>query len=156
MTKTNEYYYNTSAHFLWVGERTNRFDEAHIEYFRGIANPIGMKCGTRSSPEDIIKSINILNPDNEMGKLSLIVRFGISNIETKLPELIKAITENSLNVVWICDPVHGNTYTNDSKVKVRSIKTVIQELTTFHRILTEYKQHLGGIHIEASCDNVTE
>lgn len=156
MTKINEYYYNTSTHFLWVGERTNRHDEAHVEYFKGITNPVGMKWGSRSSPDETVKSIKALNPDNEMGKLCLIIRFGVNNIEERLPELIKAIVDNKLNVVWICDPVHGNTYTNDWKYKVRDVKTVVQELKTAYRILTENNQVLGGIHIEASCDNVTE
>lgn len=108
-----EKYFNTSTHFLWVGERTNKFDQAHVEYFRGIQNPIGIKVGPKSDPKDIVKSILTLNPENEMGRLTLILRLGAKNVSETLPPLIEEITNHKLNVVWVTDAVHGNTYVND-------------------------------------------
>lgn len=110
---SEENHYNMSTHFLWVGERTNKYAEAHIEYFRGISNPIGMKCGPKSHPADIVKALKLLNPENELGKVSLIVRMGAKNVEDSLPPLIEEIVKNDVKVVWVCDAVHGNTYVND-------------------------------------------
>ena len=154
--ETCEKYYNSSAHFLWIGERTNKFNEAHVEYFRGIGNPIGIKVGPKSDPSEILRSFKLLNPENEMGKLSIILRLGAKNVATVLPPLIKLIKDNKLNVVWISDAVHGNTYVNDWKFKVRHVDTILAELTEVYKILTESGQVFGGIHLEASGDSVTE
>lgn len=115
-----------------------------------------MKCGPKSSPEDIVKSIKLLNPENELGKLWIIIRFGADNIKDGLPKFIQEIVNNELNVVWIWDPVHGNTYTNDCNFKVRDVQAVLSELVWAYKILNQHKQVFGGIHIESSGDNVTE
>lgn len=147
---------NLSTHMLWIGERTNKLNEAHLEYFRGITNPIGMKVGPKSSPEDIVKTAKILNPNNEIGKLVFILRMGVKNIEEKLPPLLDEISASGLNIVWAVDPVHGNTYANPDKVKVRNVRDIVKELTEAYRILTEKGQVMAGIHLEAAGDNVTE
>lgn len=152
----DEHYFNCSAHFLWIGERTNNYKEAHVEYFRGIKNPIGIKVGPKADPEDIVKSLKLLNPDNELGKVTAILRLGAKNVETALPPIIEAIKKHSLNVVWVSDAVHGNTYVNDCKFKVRKVDTILEELTTVYKVLEENGQHFGGIHLEVSGDNVTE
>lgn len=151
-----EKYFNTSAHFLWVGERTNRFDQAHIEYFKGIQNPVGIKIGPKSDPADIVKSIVALNPENEMGRVTAILRLGAKNVEENLPPLIEEIARNKLNVVWVSDAVHGNTYVNDWKFKVRHVDTVMQEILSVYTILKQHDQQFGGVHLEVSGDNVTE
>ena len=101
--------YNTSAHFLWIGDRTRFLNSAHIEYCRGIQNPIGIKCGPSSAPEELVKIIDILNPMNEAGKITLITRFGFRDVEKFLSKLIKKINFEGKNVIWSCDPMHGNT-----------------------------------------------
>lgn len=151
-----EKYYNSSAHFLWIGERTNKHNEAHVEYFRGIGNPVGIKVGPKSDPKEIIKSFKLLNPENEMGKLSIILRLGAKNVATALPPIINIVKEHKLNVVWISDAVHGNTYVNDWKYKVRHVDTILEELTEVYKILTKNGQFFGGIHLEASGEGVTE
>ena len=149
-------FYNLSTHYLWIGERTNKLNEAHLEYFRGISNPVGIKWGPATAPQDFIKVLQFLNPENEMGRIVLITRFGASKVETVLPPLIEEITKNEINVVWVCDAVHGNTYTNEHKIKVRDVDAIYQELIMTHKILLESKQNFGGIHLETSADYVTE
>ena len=151
-----EKYFNTSTHLLWIGERTNKFDYAHIEYFRGIQNPIGIKVGPKYEPKDVVKSIKLLNPDNEMGRVTVILRLGAKNVEKSLPKIIEEIMKNKLNVVWVSDAVHGNTYVNDWKFKVRHVDTILEELCAVYNILTKHEQVFGGIHLETSGDNVTE
>lgn len=151
-----EKHYNCSAHFLWIGERTNKHEEAHIEYFRGIQNPIGIKVGPKSDPEDIVKSLKLLNPENELGKVTVILRLGAKNVTDALPPLIDAVKTHKLHVVWVSDAVHGNTYVNDCKFKVRKVDTILEELIAVHDILLKSDQVFGGIHLETSGENVTE
>jgi 3-deoxy-7-phosphoheptulonate synthase len=151
-----ERYYNCSTNFLWIGERTSKHNEAHVEYFRGIRNPVGIKIGPKSDPKEIVKSIKLLNPENELGKLTLILRLGAKNVTDTLPAIIEEVVKNKLNVVWVSDAVHGNTYINDCNFKVRQVDTILEELNLVYVILTKTEQVFGGIHIETSGENVTE
>ena len=114
LDSTSDEWYDTSAHMLWIGDRTRQPDGAHIEFVRGIKNPIGLKCGPSLDPEELIKLIDIINPDNEEGRLTLITRFGENNVEKHLPGLIKLVKSEGRNVVWSCDPMHGNTITSST------------------------------------------
>lgn len=149
-------YYNCSTHFLWCGERTNKYPEAHIEYFRGIKNPVGLKVGPKADPEDVVKALKLLNPENEMGKVTVILRLGAQNVSDTLPPLIEAMKKHKQNVVWVSDAVHGNTYVNDWNFKVRKVDTILEELVSVYNTLHKNDQIFGGIHLETSGDNVTE
>ena len=124
-------YHDTSAHFVWIGDRTRQPDGAHVEFCRGIKNPIGLKCGPTLKPEELINLCNILNPDNEPGRLTLISRFGAENVEKYLPKLIKAIKKEGLKVVWSCDPMHGNTIKAATGFKTRTFESVLKEVKKF-------------------------
>ena len=147
-------YYGCSAHMLWVGERTRQLHGGHIEYIRGIENPIGIKISDKCSPEELLKMVNIINPYNDDGKLSLIIRMGKS-INDKLPDLIDAIHKNNKKVTWICDPMHGNTKSLNN-IKTRSMDDIFLEIKSFINILSVKSAHFGGIHLEMTGDNVTE
>lgn len=148
-------YYSSSAHMLWVGERTRDIDCAHIEFCRGIANPIGIKIGPEILPEDILKLCDILNPQNEKGKLSFIIRMGVDKIEHKLPSLIEIINKAKKNVLWLCDPMHGNNilYKNYKTRFISSIKSETKSFFGIHRKLGSYG---AGIHLELTYEDVTE
>ena len=148
--------YNTSAHFLWIGDRTRFIDSAHIEFCRGIQNPLGIKCGPSSDPEELAKIIDILNPMNDSGKITLITRFGNGNVEKFLPKLIKRITQEGKNVIWSCDPMHGNTMKSDSGKKTRKFENIIGEVKSNIEIHKSEGTHAGGIHLEMTGQNVTE
>ncbi len=152
----NNKFYNCSAHMLWIGERTRNLTEAHIEFFRGIYNPIATKVGPTMEPEELIKLIKILNPDNEKGRLTLIVRMGAKIIKNKLPRLITAVQEKNLNVIWSCDPMHGNTETSSNNYKTRRFDNIIKEVECFFNIHKKQDSYAGGIHIEMTGQNVTE
>ena len=147
-------YYGCSAHMLWIGERTRQLHGAHIEYIRGIENPIGVKISDKCSQEELLNIVNIINPDNKSGKLSLIIRMG-KNINDKLPELIDVIQENNKKVTWISDPMHGNTKTFDN-VKTRSMDDIFLEIKSFINILRVKNAIFGGIHLEMTGENITE
>lgn len=149
-------YYNLGAHFLWIGDRTRQIDGAHIEYFRGIANPIGVKIGPSTSEAELIKLIQILNPNKEPGKLTLITRYGIDNVEKKLPGHIKAAQSTGIPVLWVSDPCHGNTESTSGGIKYRNIEKVMGEMVKVFRIHAENGSHLGGVHLELTGDDVTE
>lgn len=149
-------WYNTSAHMLWIGNRTRHCDSAHVEFLRGLNNPIGIKVGPDFIDEDIASVIHILNPHNEAGKICVICRFGIENIESHLPRLIKIITDARCNIVWMCDPMHGNTKINNENKKYRKFEDIMSELTLFYSILNRYECIPAGIHLEITADNVTE
>ena len=125
-------YYGTSGHFLWIGDRTRQPDHAHVEYFRGIKNPIGMKCGPSIEPDELIELIDILNPDNEPGRLTLICRFGAGKVKDHLPGLIRAVEKAGKTVVWCCDPMHGNTISAGG-YKTRPFEKVLAEVREFFR-----------------------
>ena len=148
--------YNTSAHFLWIGDRTRFIDSAHVEFCRGIQNPLGIKCGPSSDPDELVKIIDILNPMNESGKITLITRFGNGNVEKFLPKLIRKITEEGKNVIWSCDPMHGNTMKSNSGKKTRKFENILGEVKSNIDIHKSEGSHAGGIHLEMTGQNVTE
>ncbi|TDL17855.1 DAHP synthetase [Rickenella mellea] len=141
-------YYNTSAHFVWVGDRTRQLDGAHIEYFRGIRNPIGVKVGPSMGTEELVKLLDVVNPDREGGRVTLITRYGASKIEMFLASHIAAVQKSGHPVAWVCDPMHGNTLTSSTGLKTRNFGTIISELTACLRIHTECGSKLGGVSLE--------
>ena len=149
-------YYNTSAHFIWVGDRTRQPDHAHIEYLRGIENPIGIKVGPTTSIEDLTQLLEIVNPRKEIGKVTLITRYGEGKVEELLPQHIQAVRKTGHTVVWQCDPMHGNTRSTSSGVKTRSFTSIFSELSSALRIHKECCSFLGGMHLELTGDAVTE
>jgi 3-deoxy-7-phosphoheptulonate synthase len=151
-------YYNTSAHFLWVGDRTRQIDGAHVEYFRGIENPIGVKIGPTTSVSDLMALLHILNPKREIGKLTLITRYGTAKVRSLLPAHIRAVesSEYARTVVWQCDPMHGNTRSTPSGIKTRRFGDIFSELQQSLEIHKEEGSYLGGVHLELTGDAVTE
>jgi len=149
-------YHDTSAHFVWIGDRTRQPDGAHVEFCRGIKNPIGLKCGPSLKPDELIKLSNILNPDNEAGKLTLISRFGANKVEEFLPKLIKAVKKEGLNVVWSCDPMHGNTIKATSGLKTRPFDSVLKEVKNVFAVHQAEGSYAGGLHVEMTGQDVTE
>ncbi|THH22508.1 hypothetical protein EUX98_g8186 [Antrodiella citrinella] len=143
-------YYNTSAHFLWIGDRTRQLDGAHVEYFRGIRNPIGIKVGPSMKPEELVRLLDIVNSDKESGRVTLITRYGAGKkqIDTHLASHIGAVQTSGHPVIWICDPMHGNTQTSSSGLKTRNFGTIISELTSCIRIHSECDSRLGGVSLE--------
>ena len=150
-------WYATSGHFLWVGDRTRQLDHAHIEYLRGIKNPVGAKIGPSLAPDDLLKLIDALNPQNEPGRLTLISRFGAEKVGKHLPALIRAVEREGKIVVWACDPMHGNTIkAGTSGYKTRPFDLILKEVGGFFDIHRAEGTHAGGIHIEMTGQNVTE
>ncbi len=149
-------WYNLSTHFPWIGERTRDLDGAHVEYFRGIVNPIGVKISAGIEPDELLQLIDALNPDNERGRLTLIHRFGAGKIASALPALIEAVRGRGRNVLWCCDPMHGNTETTASGLKTRDFDKVLSELEQAFEVHRECGSHVGGVHVELTGDNVTE
>ena len=149
-------YYDYSGHMIWVGDRTRAIDGAHIEFVSGIENPIGIKIGPSIDIDELIEIIKKINPENERGKIILISRLGINNIEEILPLLIQKINKKELNVIWICDPMHGNTYKNDIGIKTRHFDTILKELNLYMKIHKKLNNNPGGIHIEFTSEDVTE
>ena len=149
-------YYATSAHMIWIGDRTRQPDHAHVEFCRGVENPIGLKCGPSLEPDGLLKLIDILNPRNEAGRLTLICRFGSDKVEKHLPKLIAAVSKAGRKVVWSCDPMHGNTITATTGHKTRPFQRVKDEVETFFDIHRAEGTHAGGVHLEMTGLNVTE
>ena len=149
-------WYNLTTHFPWIGMRTAAMDGAHIEYFRGIANPIGVKIGPGMTREWLQELISVLNPSNEPGRLTLIHRFGAKSIEEHLPDLITAVRETGSPVLWVCDPMHGNTESTADGTKTRRFDKIVGELETAFRIHRSMGSYLGGVHLELTGENVTE
>ena len=149
-------WYNLTTHFPWIGMRTAAIDGAHVEYFRGIANPIGIKVGPGMTPEWLQHLIRVLNPNNEPGRLTLIHRFGAKSIEEGLPGLIRAVRETGSPVLWICDPMHGNTESTADGTKTRRFDNIVSELEAAFRIHQSLGSYLGGVHLELTGENVTE
>jgi 3-deoxy-7-phosphoheptulonate synthase len=148
--------YDTSAHFVWVGERTRALDGAHIEFASGIRNPIGVKVGPDAKPADVLALIARLNPDRDPGRLALITRMGAGRVRDALPPLISAVVGEGIAVPWICDPMHGNTFEAPSGHKTRRLHDVLDEVQGFFEVHRSLGTHPGGIHIEFTGDNVTE
>jgi 3-deoxy-7-phosphoheptulonate synthase len=149
-------YYGLSSHMLWIGDRTRQPDHAHVEYARGIRNPIGLKCGPSLEPDGLVKLIDILNPADEPGRLTLICRFGDDKVDKHLPRLIRAVQKEGRTVVWSCDPMHGNTITSNTGYKTRPFNRVLNEITRFFDVHRAEGTHPGGIHLEMTGKNVTE
>ena len=149
-------YYDCSSHMLWIGERTRSLDEAHIEFMRGIGNPIGVKIGPTTSTDDIINVINKLNPENEAGKLTLISRMGKDKIGNILPNLVRKVDSEGMKVVWSCDPMHGNTFKAQTGYKTRAFDNIMSEVEQFFQIHRSEGTYAGGIHLEMTGQDVTE
>ena len=149
-------YHDTSAHFVWIGDRTRQLDGGHVEYCRGIENPIGIKCGPTSKPDEIVKICNVLNPNNEKGKITLISRFGHDNVGKFLPKLIRTIKREGLNVIWSCDPMHGNTIKSTTGFKTRPFNNILKEVKNVFAVHQSERSYAGGLHIEMTGQNVTE
>lgn len=150
-----EDYFNLGAHFLWIGDRTRQLDGAHVEYFRGIENPIGVKVGPTTKPEELKQLVRILNPKREEGKLTLITRYGAKQIAEHLPVHIAAVNSTGVPVIWCCDPCHGNTETQDG-VKTRRFESIVREMCLAFKIHAENGSRLGGVHLELTGEDVTE
>jgi 3-deoxy-7-phosphoheptulonate synthase len=148
--------YDVSAHFLWIGERTRQLDGAHMDFAQKIHNPIGVKLGPKTTPEEVLAIIAKLNPDNEAGRLTFITRMGAGLIREKLPALIESVKKSGAIVLWVCDPMHGNTYEAPSGYKTRKFDDVLDEVRGFFEVHKKLGTHPGGIHIELTGDDVTE
>jgi 3-deoxy-7-phosphoheptulonate synthase len=149
-------WYATSGHMVWIGDRTRQPDHAHVEFCRGVRNPIGLKCGPTSTPDGLLELIDILNPDDEPGRLTLIARFGADKVGKQLPGLIRAVQREGRSVVWSCDPMHGNTIKAASGYKTRPFDLILREVEAFFAIHRAEGTHPGGIHVEMTGKNVTE
>ncbi|HEU5354122.1 MAG TPA: 3-deoxy-7-phosphoheptulonate synthase class II, partial [Actinocrinis sp.] len=148
--------YNTSAHYVWIGERTRDLDGAHLEYFSKIRNPIGIKLGPSTTADDALTYLRRLNPDREPGRLSFVIRMGAGMIREKLPALVEKVTAEGHQVAWICDPMHGNTFEAPSGHKTRRFDDVLDEVKGFFEVHRALGTHPGGIHVELTGDDVTE
>ena len=148
--------YNLATHFPWIGMRTSDLDGAHVEYFRGISNPLGIKVGPGMTGESLQKLLEVLNPLNEPGRITLIHRFGVSQIKKRLPSLIRAVQATGSPVLWCCDPMHGNTEVTADGVKTRRFDNILDELEMSFDIHDHTDSHLGGVHFEMTGEDVTE
>lgn len=149
-------YFNLTTHFPWVGLRTNHPDDAHVEYLRGIENPIGIKVGQESGRDHVARWLDILDPQRQAGRITLIHRFGAKKIADALPKLVESVRAEGGNVVWICDPMHGNTHTTASGVKTRNFEDIYREVEQAFDIHKAIGHGLGGVHIEVTGEDVTE
>jgi 3-deoxy-7-phosphoheptulonate synthase len=153
---TSGNWYGCSAHFLWIGDRTRQAEGAHVEFLRGLQNPLGMKVGPTQEPDDLLKLLDILNPANEPGRITLISRMGADKVETRLPPLVRAVERSGHKVVWLSDPMHGNTISTQSKVKTRNFDSILQEVRSFFDIHAAEGTWAGGVHVEMTGQDVTE
>ena len=148
--------YDVSAHFIWIGERTRQLDGAHVDFASKVRNPIGVKLGPKSSVADALALIEKLDPNREPGRITLITRMGAKNIREILPALVDGVTQSGAQVLWVCDPMHGNTYEAPSGYKTRRFDDVLDEVKGFFEVHKALGTHPGGIHIELTGDDVTE
>jgi len=149
-------WYDTSAHMIWIGDRTRQVDGAHVEFCRGIKNPIGLKCGPSMGEDDLVRLTQLLNPENRPGRLTLIARFGAEQVGEKLPKLIRAVKKSGADVLWSCDPMHGNTVKSAAGIKTRPFERIVKELKTFFEVHRAEGTCAGGVHLEMTGQNVTE
>lgn len=149
-------WYDCSAHMIWIGDRTRQLDSAHIEFCRGIHNPLGLKVGPSTDPDELIRLIDILNPENEAGRLNLIVRMGADKIAEHFPALLQRVKSEGRNVVWSSDPMHGNTIKTSNGFKTRSAEAILSEVKDFFNIHRAEGTYAGGVHFEMTGRNVTE
>ena len=147
-------HYNLSTHMPWIGERTRATGGAHLEFFRGLRNPIGVKLGPTATAEDVEQLIAVLNPDDEPGRLTFITRMGAGNVESQLPRLIQAVAGR--RVLWVCDPMHGNTHSTKSGIKTRSFDAILEDLERTQDVHSKAGSWLGGVHFELTGEDVTE
>ena len=147
---------DTSAHMLWIGDRTRQPDHAHVEFMRGIENPVGIKCGPSLEPDELIKLIDIINPDDEAGKIVLIARFGSEKVTDGLPALVRKVEAEGRQVVWSCDPMHGNTHSSSNGYKTRPVDKILSEVSQFIDIVASEGAYPGGVHFEMTGKDVTE
>jgi len=156
LDSTSGDHYATSGHFIWIGDRTRQVDHAHVEFARGIKNPLGLKCGPSISEDDLLRLIDILNPEDEAGRLTLICRFGSDDVQEHLPRLIRTVEKEGRTVVWSCDPMHGNTIKASTGYKTRPFDRVLSEVNSFFDICQAEQVHPGGVHVEMTGKDVTE
>jgi 3-deoxy-7-phosphoheptulonate synthase len=149
-------WYCTSGHMLWIGDRTRQPDHAHVEFCRGVKNPLGLKCGPSLKADELLRLLDILNPDNEPGRITLIGRFGADKVFDHLPALVRAVKREGRVVVWSCDPMHGNTITSGSGYKTRPFERILQEVKNFFAVHAAEGTYAGGVHLEMTGKNVTE
>jgi 3-deoxy-7-phosphoheptulonate synthase len=149
-------WYDTSAHFLWIGDRTRFEGSSHVEYLRGIGNPIGIKCGPSLEPDALLRMLDTLNPGRIPGRMTLITRYGYDKIEANLPRLVRAVTREGHPVVWSCDPMHGNVVKAANGYKTRPFDRILAEVRGFFAVHRAEGTHAGGIHAEMTGQNVTE
>jgi 3-deoxy-7-phosphoheptulonate synthase len=148
--------YDVSGHFIWIGERTRQLDGAHVDFASKVRNPIGIKLGPKSTVEDALALIAKLNPDNEPGRITFITRMGAGTIRQALPALVEGVTKSGAQVLWVCDPMHGNTFESKNGYKTRNFEDVLDEVRGFFEVHKKLGTHPGGIHIELTGDDVTE
>jgi 3-deoxy-7-phosphoheptulonate synthase len=153
---TSGHWYATSAHLVWIGDRTRQLDGAHVEYCRGIANPIGLKVGPSLEPDELVRLIDRLDPAGEPGRLTLVTRFGADQVEARLPGLIRAVQREGRTVVWACDPMHGNTVKSSSGYKTRPFERVLAEVRRVFAVHQSEGSYAGGLHVEMTGEDVTE
>jgi len=156
LDSTSGEYYDTSAHMLWIGDRTRQPDGAHVEFLSGVKNPLGLKCGPSLEPDELITLLDKLNPENEAGRITLIARLGHENVEAHLPALVRKVTAEGRKVVWSCDPMHGNTIKASNGYKTRPVDRILTEVQSFMAVHQAEGTHAGGIHFEMTGQNVTE
>ncbi len=149
-------WYDVSAHMLWIGDRTRQLDGAHVEFMRGINNPIGIKAGPSMEPEDLVRLCHVLNPQNEAGRLNIIVRMGADKVAKGMPKLVRAIESEGFNVVWSCDPMHGNVYKTSTGYKSRPVDAILTEMKQFFQVHKAEGTVAGGVHLEMTGKDVTE
>ena len=149
-------WYDTSAHMLWIGDRTRQLDGAHVEFLSGVKNPIGVKAGPTMDPEDLVRLVQKLNPENEAGRLNVIVRMGADKVGDGMPKLIQAIEREGMKVVWSCDPMHGNTIKSSTNYKTRPVDSILTEMKQFFQVHKAEGTFGGGVHLEMTGKNVTE
>src|SRR5450432_1501080 len=149
-------WYGCSAHFLWIGDRTRQAEGAHVEFLRGLQNPLGIKVGPTQEPDDLLRILDILNPDNEAGRITLISRMGADKVAARLPALVRAVESAGRKVVWLCDPMHGNTINTAAKLKTRNFDEILREVRGFFDIHQSESTWAGGVHVEMTGQDVTE
>ena len=154
--RVGDRWYNLGSHFQWIGDRTRQVDHAHVEYFGGIANPLGIKVGPTMTAPELVELLELLNPDDEPGKITLITRFGADRIDNELPPLIEAVKDSGRTVVWSSDPMHGNTEKTSSGIKTRDFDRILDELDQAFTLHAACGTRLSGVHFELTGDNVTE
>ncbi len=149
-------WYGCSAHFLWIGDRTRQVEGAHVEFLRGVKNPLGMKVGPTQEPDDLLRILDVLNPANEAGRITLISRMGADKVGARLPALVRAVEREGRKVVWLCDPMHGNTISTAAKLKTRNFDEILREVHGFFDIHQAENTWAGGVHVEMTGQDVTE